>query len=198
MSSPHVLAIARLTPLKERTTQPPISASAQLVHGADGRKILHRIKNAPGMHLNIALSAAGAYVEDACRWSARQFGLGPDAASKEIQTVLGLGPAHLDTLDYLHALRADLPTTRGVDEKLHKQIIQKLSKLCKKVLRYTDRCVYFLLRRVTSSYTKSNRTDHSFPRPDLYRSSASSSSPLTTSGYASCSMSTFSQHEQKN
>ena len=150
MTSPRALAVARMALLMNKRT-PPISASTQLAHNRDGRKILRRINNGPGMHLYLAFSAGGVLVEAAFRWAANLLGLGPDAAANKIEEILGPGSAQLNSLDALHALRLDPPATCDVDEKSKTELVRKLSTLCKKLLKYTDRYICFLLRRAVKA-----------------------------------------------
>ncbi|KZP30024.1 hypothetical protein FIBSPDRAFT_1038393, partial [Athelia psychrophila] len=104
------------------------------------------LKNGPGMHLNIAFSAGGVYAEAACRKGAIILGLGPYAASEAIVQLFGDDAKRLEILNELFRLRGH-PAAEQIDgidgtAKLQapakpSKAVQKLKKLCGRVLKYT-------------------------------------------------------------
>ncbi|KAF7971805.1 hypothetical protein HWV62_19887 [Athelia sp. TMB] len=119
---------------------PVASASALLRHDPSEYKMTV-IANGPGMHLNIAFSAGGKYVEAACRQGAKLLGLGPSAASEAIEAFFGDDAERLEKLDELYSLRFEgsyLSTGATPDTPTGaSKTVTKLRKLCGVILRYT-------------------------------------------------------------
>lgn len=135
MSSLNMALVATSSPA---TTQTPSNST---ITRQSGDRI---IANGPGMHLNLAFNAGAPYVEAVFRQAAKLLGLGPDAASKELEEFLGDGPLRVANLEDLHAIRSrgHLPT--HADPKLAKnasKTVAKLKRLCAGVLKYTKEYV---------------------------------------------------------
>lgn len=114
----------------------------------DGPSELVRvIQNGPGMHLNLAFSAGGVYVEAAARKYAKLFGSGPVPATKAIETFLDDSAKRLAILDELFVLRGcstaehSAPTAGPRNAPKRSKDVVALKKLCEKVLKYARRRV---------------------------------------------------------
>ncbi|KZP31977.1 hypothetical protein FIBSPDRAFT_848955 [Athelia psychrophila] len=103
------------------------------------------VQNGPGMHLNLAFSAGGVYVEAGLRGVAKLLELGPVPVVEAVETVFADDAQRIAILDELFLLRARPADENSVAQpqpapKASKTIV-KLKKLCKKLVKFTSRSV---------------------------------------------------------
>ncbi|KZP07203.1 hypothetical protein FIBSPDRAFT_1053103 [Athelia psychrophila] len=109
----------------------------------DGALVLDRVvQNGPGMHLNLAFSAGGVYVEAAARKCAELFKSGPVPATKAVESFLEDDDKRLAILDELFVLRGcstaehSIPSTGTRNAPKPSKAVLNLKKMCGNVLKY--------------------------------------------------------------
>ncbi|KZP05684.1 hypothetical protein FIBSPDRAFT_344165 [Athelia psychrophila] len=128
-----------LTVISTPVADDPVPPAARALIPNYGDRV---VQNGPGMHLNLAFTAGGVYLEAGLRGVAKLLELGPVPVVKAIETVFADAAQRIAILDELFLLRAPPPpadenSAAQLQPKASKTIV-KLKKLCRKLLKFTS------------------------------------------------------------